>query len=202
MRINISLPLLAMLSCYADAYVVESARSIFKSNPASTKQTSLHSSLPFHPVLSDPKATPLRSATAMPGQMERKWSKNVLADAVNLQRFVAPMVKKLTAPTTTTLTDVLAYVNHNAMISILPFFLDFQFSTLKLVSAIAYYVGFETWNQFDSEQEDTLSGKNRPILDKRLTLGAWVVSLLVASNPVRAWLLLCPVAYLKRTIHP
>lgn len=95
-----------------------------------------------------------------------------------------------------------AYLRWNIHTAVMPFFLSGKVSYALIANSFAYFVGFETWNQFNSEEEDALNGKQRPIPDKRLTIPLWILSLVIATDwSVRVWLLLAPIVYVAIGNH-
>lgn len=99
------------------------------------------------------------------------------------------------------LKDVVAYFRANAFVAMVPFLLNGITRTVLLNSA-TFTIGFETWNQFLSSEEDKLNGKHRPRFDRRTTLAAWALCVAISDWPVRVWLLLCPLVYLSGNSTP
>lgn len=101
-----------------------------------------------------------------------------------------------------TLQIFLEYIKPNVFVAIVPFLVGKTISIELIINALTYLIGFETWNQFNSEVEDKLNGKNRPEVSTTLKLIIWAICVAISHPIVKIWLLLCPFVYLSGNNTP
>lgn len=90
----------------------------------------------------------------------------------------------------------------NVFIGIIPFYLSGCFNISLLINSITYLLGFESWNQYNSNLEDLKNGKERPIFDKKILILIWLICIILSDKSVIIWLLMCPVVYLSGNSTP